>query len=82
QTGIQEVASTPIRIANSGQGLVTITGLQGKETISLIDINGRILRKTTAHGATATIDVNTLSGGVYIVAVQNGKRLTVLKFIR
>jgi hypothetical protein len=82
KTGIDEVASETIRIANSGQGLVTITGLLGKETISLIDINGRILRKTTAQGTTAILETGALSGGVYIVAVQNGKRLTVLKFVR
>jgi hypothetical protein len=82
KTGINDLASETIRIANSGKGPITITGLQGKETISLIDINGRILRKTTVQGATATLETSALSGGVYIVAVQNGKRLSVLKFVR
>lgn len=82
KTGMNDVAFDMPRIANSGKGLVTITGLQGKEAISLVDINGRILRKTTAQGATATIETSTLAGGVYIVAVQNGKGLTVLKFVK
>jgi hypothetical protein len=56
--------------------------LQDRETISLIDINGRILRRMLAQGTTATIETSTLPGGVYIVAVQNGKKLTALKFIK
>ncbi|MDR0680543.1 MAG: T9SS type A sorting domain-containing protein [Dysgonamonadaceae bacterium] len=82
KTGIDNLASETIRIANSGNGFVAITGLLGKEAITLIDVNGRILRKTAAQGATATIETNALPQGVYIVAVQNGKRLTVLKFIK
>jgi hypothetical protein len=82
KTGINDAAVETARIANSGNGLVTITGLQGKETISLIDINGRILRKIKAQGVTATIETNTLPGGAYIVAVQNSQSLTVLKFIK
>jgi hypothetical protein len=80
--GINNAAPEAIRIINSGNGLFTITGLQGKEAISLIDINGRIVRKTTAQGVTATIEANVLPNGVYIVAVQNSKKLTVLKFIK
>jgi hypothetical protein len=80
--GINSAAPETIRIINSGNGLFTITGLQGKEAISLIDINGRVLRKTTAQGVTATIEANVLPNGVYIVAVQNSKKLTVLKFIK
>jgi hypothetical protein len=81
--GINNVSpEATIRITNSGNGLVTITGLQGKETISLIDINGHVLHKSNAQGATATVEANALQRGVYILAVQNGKKLTVLKFIR
>jgi hypothetical protein len=82
ETGINDIASEAIRIVKSGNGLVTVAGLQGKEVISLIDINGRIWSKTAVKGATATIETSVLPKGVYIVAVQNSKKLAVLKFVK
>jgi hypothetical protein len=81
-TGIDAVDTETVRIVNSGNGFVTVTGLQDRETIALIDISGHILHRTVAQGATATIATDTLLRGVYIVAVQSGRKLTALKFIK
>ncbi|MDR0412394.1 MAG: T9SS type A sorting domain-containing protein [Dysgonamonadaceae bacterium] len=80
--GMDAVDAEPVRIVSSGNGFVTVFGVQDRDAITLLDINGRILRRSVAQGTTAVIATGTLPRGVYIVAVHGDRKQAVLKFIR
>jgi hypothetical protein len=51
-------------------------------TIEILNMQGQLIRVVTARSYNETIDVSTLSNGVYIVEVKTEKRMEVRKFIK
>lgn len=49
-----------------------IKGTNGKETITITDLAGRVVRRQNAVPVMQTIDVSKLAGGVYVVNVSEG----------
>jgi hypothetical protein len=52
---------------------VYINGLSGNETITVMDITGRLLLLHQASSHTAMISVSNLSSGMYLVRVENSR---------
>jgi hypothetical protein len=82
-SGIEEVgANSIILYPNPAVDNINIDGLQGGEIIKIIDINGRIISTLTAKSNIQNISVNGLAQGTYLVAIQNGNTIKVLKFVK
>ncbi|MDR0874236.1 MAG: T9SS type A sorting domain-containing protein [Prevotellaceae bacterium] len=75
-------AASLLLYPNPAVDYVTVSGLTGSEKISILDLNGKTITQSTAKGETATFAVSGLSKGVYLVAVQNGGKVSVLKFVK
>ncbi len=50
---------------------ITASGTCGGQQLTLSSIEGRILRKLTAHDSVTTIDLNDLQRGVYLLRIGN-----------
>jgi len=62
---------------------LNIDGLNSsRTTLSVIDMEGKILLKTFANNETRTISVKKLSAGVYYLRIEADQKITVLKFIK
>ncbi len=75
---IEEVPSSLNVFPNPANDQVNITGLgDGINIIRLIDMTGRVVfEQQTSATTQATIDVTSLSGGLYQLSVQNNNVLT------
>jgi hypothetical protein len=61
---------------------LTLTGLQGNETLRIYSISGNLLLSDTATGETTTIDIAHLPAGIYLVGIQGDKGVSTHKFIK
>jgi hypothetical protein len=70
-SGIADVAvdTTPLTAVNNGNGTLSVTFPKGTKALSLTDISGRLMVNVTpaADSTSATINVNGLQSGVYIL---------------
>lgn len=58
---------------------VTVSGLQGCETLDLYSVNGQLVLSRKVSGKTETLPVNHLQAGIYFVKVDNGQTLKWVK---
>lgn len=73
ELGTQEFGLYP----NPANESVTLSGLSGNETISIIDLAGKTVLSTENTGATQTINVSDIKAGIYnVVVISNGSRTT------
>jgi hypothetical protein len=61
---------------------LTLSGLQGNETLRIYSISGNLLLSDTATGETTLIDVAHLPAGIYLVGIQSDKGVSTHKFIK
>ncbi|MBC7626960.1 T9SS type A sorting domain-containing protein [Ferruginibacter sp.] len=64
---------------------IKLNGLNENATVQIIDANGIKLKETLfapGNGASAAVDINNLSPGIYNVRLQTISRVVVLKFIK
>jgi hypothetical protein len=63
-----------------------LTGASGKSEISIIDISGNIKLKTEVEEASSgylkSLNISSLSRGVYFIRIYSGGKLKTLKFIK
>jgi len=59
-----------------------ISGLSGGETVKILNMNGKVIASSIAQGATTVFAAGSLPQGVYLVTVQNGTKMNVLKFVK
>jgi uncharacterized repeat protein (TIGR02543 family) len=80
-TSVEELSVTPtIAIyPNPAADFITITGLQGDETLHFYTINGQLLFSHKATGKTENIPVGHLPAGIYFVKTSNGQTLKWVK---
>ena len=80
-TSVEELSVTPtIAIyPNPAADFVTITGLQGDETLHFYTISGQSLFSHKATGETENIPVSHLPAGIYFVKTSNGQTLKWVK---
>jgi hypothetical protein len=75
EMGVETLQATSLQIyPNPATDIVTIDGIQAGETVTITDLQGRIvgaLRATPLHNGGQTINVSGLPSGVYLVRVGN-----------
>ena len=69
---------------NPVKDVLNIEGLNvnSKTTISLNDMQGRALAKTTITGSTYAWNIKQLPAGNYYVRIEADKKITSLKFVK
>lgn len=65
-------ASDPVRVTpNPSNGHFLFSDLQGEPTITIMDITGRIVLKTTTRNSSCAIDLSDRAKGVYFYSVSD-----------
>jgi hypothetical protein len=83
QSGINELPQTAITVSTHlANDYLTISGLQGNETLRIYSIAGNLLLSDTATGETTVIDIAHLPAGIYLVGIQGDKGISTHKFIK
>ena len=76
--GIDDVAGSNVTLfPNPASEMVTIRGIEGECTVTVVDLNGREVYKTNANN-TLTIDVTGYAKGAYFVRIT-GERTTAIR---
>ena len=82
EDGIDDVYSAHIHLyPNPASTEVTLTGLEGKSTVSVVDMNGRTVSSTEMQGDGQTIDVSELAKGAYFVRIVGEQVSAIRKLI-
>ena len=73
---LKDIFAYPNPVRETDNGVVTITGLQDKSVVKIVDAAGRLVYETYSEGGTATWDTNNSRGtrvpsGVYVVMVSS-----------
>jgi hypothetical protein len=82
-TGITSAESNPLRVySHPAANRLTLSGLQGNETLRIYSISGNLLLSDKATGETTVIDIARLPAGIYLVGIQSDKGISTHKFIK
>ena len=80
--GIDEVEAADIVLfPNPAISNVTLRGVEAGSQVSVVDMNGRMVRDFKAANDNVRIDVSTLAKGAYFVRVVNGNTNAIRKLI-
>ena len=80
--GIEDVYGEHIGLyPNPASTTVTIEGIEGRATVTMVDLNGRETGKWSVNGGTLTINVNGMAKGTYFVRIANEKSTAVRKLV-
>jgi hypothetical protein len=81
--GIAETKALPLKLyPNPAVEQITLSGLQGGELITILDLNGRVLSRITGIGDTQSFNVSSLSKGIYLLTIQAKGQMSVMKFVK
>jgi hypothetical protein len=76
--GIDDVAGSTVTLfPNPASTMVTIRGIEGESTVTVVDLNGREVYKTSAND-NLTIDLTGYAKGAYFVRIT-GERTTAIR---
>ena len=76
--GIDDVAGSDVTLfPNPASTMVTIRGIEGESTVTVVDLNGREVYKTSAND-NLTIDLTGYAKGAYFVRIT-GERTTAIR---
>jgi hypothetical protein len=67
---------------NPANDALMISNIPQNSSVSIYDLQGRLMLKTMAASGNPTIDVGALSRGVYILKISNTNAESVLKFVK
>ena len=67
---------------NPATNAVTISGLNNKDVIRVLSIDGKVLLQQTAQVQSMIINIEKYKSGSYILQVQNDKEVTQQKFVK
>jgi uncharacterized protein (TIGR02145 family) len=68
--------------ANPAGNRLSLSGLQGNETLRIYNIGGSLLYSGQATGETETVSISRLPAGMYFVNIQSKERISTCKFIK
>ena len=75
-SSIRKVEADEIRFTIPDADHLTVEGLKAGEAVTVVSIEGRIVRVMRADAAgPAQIELTELAGGVYIIATESGKSI-------
>ena len=83
-TGIDDVASAAISLyPNPASNTVTLTGIEGVATVTVVDMNGRVVTTVETQPAASdiTIDVTNMAQGAYFVRIVGEQVNAIRKLI-
>ena len=83
-TGIDDVASAAISLyPNPASNTVTLTGIEGVATVTVVDMNGRVVTAVETQPAASdiTIDVTNMAQGAYFVRIVGEQVNAIRKLI-
>lgn len=80
-TVIKELKANDLRISKSGNGQVTVEGLQSSSTVRLVSLDGKLLPAFVTYSDTgkATINLSSLPKGTYIISINKRQNLKINK---
>lgn len=58
---------------NPATNIVMLSGLSGRDRISLIDVHGRTLQTITSEGASAKMNVSAFPAGTYLIRIYSAQ---------
>lgn len=68
---------------NPSTGLLIVNwGHEGNRTITINDLNGRILQRKVTYGLETQMNISDLNAGIYMLCVNDGKEQVTLKVIK
>ena len=80
--GIGDVDGGNIRLfPNPASHTVTVSGMDGSCTITLVDMNGRTISEFYTHGADFTLNLEGYARGAYFVRITNERTTAVRKLV-
>jgi hypothetical protein len=80
--GIDDVNSAAISLyPNPASSTVTLMGIEGAATVTVVDMNGRETGKWTVVDGTLTIDVTEMTQGAYFVRIVGEQVNAIRKLI-
>ena len=80
--GIDDVNAASVSLyPNPASSTVTLTGIEGVATVTVVDMNGRENGKWTVSDGTLTIDVSQMSQGAYFVRIVGEQVNAIRKLI-
>jgi hypothetical protein len=68
--------------ANPVGDRLSLSGLQGNETLRIYNIGGSLLSTGKATGETETVSIAHLPAGMYFISIQSNERISTFKFLR
>ena len=80
--GIGDVDGGNVRLfPNPASHTVTVSGMDGSCTITLVDMNGRTISEFYTHGADFTLNLEGYARGAYFVRITNERTTAVRKLV-
>ena len=80
--GIDDVANAAISLyPNPASSTVTISGISGEATVTVVDMNGRVVVSTQALDSTVTLMLTDLAQGAYFVRITGEQVNAIRKLI-
>jgi len=79
EVGIDDVDNNAISLyPNPASSTVTLTGIEGEATVTVVDMNGRQVYSGNADNGSLTIDVTSMAQGAYFVRIT-GERVNAIR---
>jgi hypothetical protein len=70
ENGIDDVTGANIALyPNPAHSTVTLTGIEGEATVTVVDMNGRVISETRSENGKLTLDVSGMAQGAYFVRI-------------
>ena len=81
-SGVSETVFASLNVyPNPANEVVTVSGLEGGEIISIFDASGRLVLQTNATGEKEDISLGSLTKGTYLVKIARGAVETAVKLV-
>ena len=60
---------------------MTLTGIEGEATVTVVDMNGRVISETRSENGKLTLDVSGMAQGAYFVRITGEQVNAIRKLI-
>ncbi len=77
----QEVAQIDM-YPNPSNHLINFTNISKKSNVSIIDVNGKLILKTTINATSNSINISQLNNGIYFVRIETEKGILTKKLVK
>ena len=82
ENGINDVTGANIALyPNPAHSTVTLTGIEGEATVTVVDMNGRVISETRSENGKLTLDVSGMAQGAYFVRITGEQVNAIRKLI-